>query len=115
MKNMPTKDFCLRFNACEDGTAWALGYADMRTCYDALLRGEAGAYSAEWAIWVATRPGVMPDSALRMYAVRCARRVQRLMTDERSVAALDVAERHASGEATDDELVSAWGAAEAAA
>ena len=54
-------------------------------------------------------------SIWRMYAVRCARRVQHLMTDERSIRALDVAERHARGEATDSELAAAWGAAWAAA
>ena len=55
----------------------------------------------------------------RMYAIRCARRVQHLLTDERSVWALDVAERHARGEATDEELAAvvadvgaaSWGAA----
>ena len=47
----------------------------------------------------------------RLFAVRCARRVQRLMTDPRSIAALDVAERHANGAATDVELIAAWDAA----
>lgn len=51
----------------------------------------------------------------RLYAVWCARQVQHLMTDPRSLAALDVAERHARGEATDDELDTAWGAAGGAA
>ena len=51
----------------------------------------------------------------RLYAVWCARQVQHLMTDPRSIAALDVAERHATGEATDDELMAAWDAAWAAA
>ena len=51
----------------------------------------------------------------RLYAVWCARRVQHLMTDARSVAALDVAERYAHGQATDDELGAAWAAARAAA
>ena len=50
----------------------------------------------------------------RLYAVWCARQVQHLMTDPRSIAALDVAERHATGEATDDELMAAWVAAWAA-
>ena len=54
----------------------------------------------------------------RLYAVRCARRVQHLMTDPRSIAALDVAERHALGKATDAELSAAldaaWAAADAA-
>jgi hypothetical protein len=40
----------------------------------------------------------------RLFAVWCARQVQHLMKDPRSVAALDVAERYARGEATDKEL-----------
>ena len=51
----------------------------------------------------------------RLYAVWCARQVQHLMTDERSISALDVAERYAHGQATDDELDAAWDAARGAA
>ena len=51
----------------------------------------------------------------RLYAVWCARQVQHLMTDPRSIAALDVAERYATGEATDDELMAAGDAAWVAA
>jgi hypothetical protein len=51
----------------------------------------------------------------RLYAVWCARQVQHLMTDARSLTALDVAERHANGLATDAELAVAWAAAWAAA
>jgi hypothetical protein len=46
------------------------------------------------------------DLEIRLYAVWCARRVQNLMTDPRSIAALDVAERHARGKASDEELAS---------
>lgn len=51
----------------------------------------------------------------RLYAVWCARQVQHLMTDPRSIAALDVAERHAVGAASDSELDAAMAAAAAAA
>ena len=51
----------------------------------------------------------------RLFAVWCARRVQHLMSDPRSVAALDVAERYANGEATNDDLAAARAAARAAA
>ena len=51
------------------------------------------------------------DRLWRLYAVWCARQVQHLMTDQRSLDALDVAERHANGEATDQELDAAWAAA----
>jgi hypothetical protein len=56
----------------------------------------------------------LTDAQLRLFAVRCARRVQHLMADPRSIAALDVAERHARGEATDEELAAARAAAWAA-
>ena len=58
------------------------------------------------------------DREIRLYAVWCARQVQHLMTDQRSIDALDVAERYANGEATDAELAgaldAAWAAADAA-
>ena len=44
------------------------------------------------------------DREIRLYAVWCARQVQHLMTDQRSIDALDVAERYANGQATDGEL-----------
>ena len=55
------------------------------------------------------------DKELRLYAVWCARQVQHLMTDKRALAALDVAERHAYGRASDAELKAAWAAAREAA
>ncbi len=55
------------------------------------------------------------DRDARLFAVWCARQVQHLMPDQRSINALDVAERYATGEATDDELFAAWSAARAAA
>ena len=51
------------------------------------------------------------DKEIRLYAVWCARQVQHLMTDQRSIDALDVAERYANGEATQDELYAARDAA----
>lgn len=55
----------------------------------------------------------------RLYAVWCARKGQHLITDQRSLIALDIVERHANGEASDKELDPAcdavWAAAWAAA
>jgi len=51
------------------------------------------------------------DRDARLFAVWCARQVQHLMPDQRSINALDVAERYATGEATDDELFAARDAA----
>ena len=63
------------------------------------------------------------DREIRLYVVWCARRVQHLMTDQRSIDALDVAERFANGDATKGELAAsraaagdaAWAASRAAA
>jgi hypothetical protein len=54
------------------------------------------------------------EREIRLFAVWCARQVQHLMTDPRSVAALDAAERFANGEASKQELVDAHAAAWAA-
>ena len=51
------------------------------------------------------------DKELRLYAAWCARQVQHLMADPRSVYALGVAERFANGVATDEELAAASAAA----
>ena len=50
------------------------------------------------------------DREFRLFAVWCARQVQHLMTNQRSIDALDVAERYANGEATDKDLSAAWAA-----
>ena len=64
----------------------------------------------EDALW-ATR--VEPEYAKewRLFAIWCARRVQHFMADPRSIAAIDVAERYAHGEASDGELYAARDAA----
>ena len=105
---MTINDFCDLHSACRDGREWAL--ENCETMDEVWAKAKP-----EWLIWIVTRPGVLTDRELRLFAVWSARQVQHLMTDPRSVAALDVAERHASGEATDEELAAAWSAAESAA
>jgi len=70
-----------------------------------------GLYDALWCL----RAEPQHARQYRLFAVWCARQVQHLMTDPRSLAALDVAERHANGGATDAELDAARAAASAAA
>jgi hypothetical protein len=55
------------------------------------------------------------EKEARLYAVACARRVQHLMKDQRSIDALDVAERYAHGKATIEQLEDARVAASDAA
>ena len=67
------------------------------------------------ALW-ALRAVTGEEMRMRRYAVWCARQVQHLMTDPRSLAALDVAEHHANGLVwADDELRAADAAAAKAA
>ena len=66
------------------------------------------------AIWC-LRAVTGHDKEIRLFAVWCARQVQHLMADQRSVNALDVAERFANGDATEEELEAARAAAGAAA
>ena len=62
------------------------------------------------ALW-ALRCVIGHDRDIRLFAVWCARQVQHLMNDRRSVNALDVAERYANGLATEEELAAARDAA----
>ena len=70
-----------------------------------------GLYDCLWAL--RSRPDL--SNLWKLFAVKCARQVEHLMTDDRSINALNVAERHAQGKATDDELSAAYAAARAAA
>lgn len=101
---MTIEEFCDKHNACPDGRNWALANCkDMQEVWETAR--------PKWLVWVATRSGVLTDRELRLFAVWAARQVQHLMLDQRSITALDVAERHANGLATDGELNAAYTAA----
>ena len=72
--------------------------------------------SEEDRLWVALREEFISEKILRLFAVSCARKALKLVEnpDPRSVEACNVAERFAHGEATKEELRTAWEAAEAA-
>ncbi len=102
------KDFCKKHGACRGGREWAAeNCSDMRDVWTTI--------KPDWLVWTATREGVLTDKELRLFAVYCARSVQHLMTDPRSVAAIDVADRFANGKSSEEELSSARAAAAAAA
>jgi hypothetical protein len=68
-------------------------------------------------LWLLLRKEFMPEKDLRLFAVWCAREALKLIEnpDKRSVNACNVAERYANGEATKEELLSAYDAAHNAA
>ena len=97
---------------CEDGWRKLLSHlgktkADDETLSIVTILDSNGFDDALWCL----RAVEGNDREIRLMAVWFARQVQHLMTDQRSVAVLDVAERYANGEATEAELAAAWGAA----
>ena len=105
-----------KHSPCKSGWTKLLAYLGKTKADDELLPMEKildsnGLNDALWCL----RSVFEFDRLHRHYAVWCARQVQHLMTDPRSLAALDVAERHADGNASDDELAAARAAAWAAA
>ena len=97
---MTRNEFRDRYSPCREARKWARNNC---TCMADVWEKA----KAEWLIWVATRPGVLDDRTLRLFACWCVRQVWHLLSDERSRHAIEVAERHAEGAATDKELATA--------
>ena len=103
-------------NPCDEGKERALRTAgkdapdDEPITYQQIVES-VGLDDALWCC----RAEPQYDRKWRLFAVWCARQVQHLISDQRSLDALDVAERYANGEATDEELAAARDAARAAA
>ena len=104
MSGMTIQEFCNNHGACQDGRDWAL--ENCQTMADVWAMAKP-----PWLLWIATRRGVLTDQELRLFAVWSARQVQHLMTDSRSIEAIDVAEGHAKGHSNDEELAAACAAA----
>jgi hypothetical protein len=115
--NLTPAEFCSATNACKDGRKWALTQPTMADVWDNCPR-------SDWLLWIADKVGNRPDDRTRrLFAVWCARNTPLgdgrttgdLLTDPRSRAALELAERYAEGRATADELdaarAAAWDAA----
>src|SRR5574340_86155 len=105
---------------CEEAADWLELQPDPQTAWQTC-------HQSDWMVWLLNELNYSDERVLRLYACWCARetpladgrRVWDLMTDERSRAAVEVAERFATGEATLKELRAAsdaaWSAARAAA
>ena len=102
------EEFMKFHGACPEGRRWAI--KECPTMDDVWQKAKG-----EWLIWVATRSGVATPKEQRLLAVHAARSVSHLLTSPDSLRAIEVAERHAHGLATDDELADAWADAAAVA
>ncbi len=100
-------EFCDQTRACKDGQIFALKHKTMAEVWDNCPK-------LGWLFWMLEKQTDKPEKQLRLFAVWCARQVQHLMRDKRSLDALDVAERFAYGNATEGELAAARAAARAA-
>ena len=114
-------DFCAATKACAEGRDWAVTQPTMVDVWDNCPR-------SEWLLWIVDAIDQrLDDRTPRLFAVWCARntplldgrKTDDLLSDPRSLAALEAAERYANGRATDAELAAAaaaaWDAAAAAA
>jgi hypothetical protein len=93
---------------CKDGWKKLLTYLGKTKADDEPLSIETilDSNGVDDAVWcLRTVDGY--DREIRLFAVWCAKQVEHLMTDLRSIAALNVAEAYANGQATDKELSAA--------
>ena len=103
---MTFKELLIKLNACEEAREWA-GDMPIEEIVSTCRRGD-------WLLWLAEKVDV--DLRLRTLAKgHCANTVRHLMTDERSIKAVDVAIAFGEGKATREELDAAADAAYAAA
>jgi hypothetical protein len=109
-------DFCKKHAACSDGREWAKQYTTMADVW-------ANCKNPDWMLWIMGRAKLGTPRLWRLFACWCVRntpladgrKVWDLLTDHCSRNAVEVAERHAWGKATDEELAAAWAAASPAA
>jgi len=84
-----------KLSACREGSEW-VGDMSASEAWDKCERGD-------WMLWIVKKQNV-DIKTITMAKVRCARLVQHLTNDYRSLAALVAAERFANGEITREEL-----------
>ena len=114
-------EFCEKFKPCPEGRVFVQKHETLAEAWEQCHR-------PDWMLWVMERIDYPRDHKnLRLFAIWCAKNTPtadggttgKLITDPRIVAALEVAERFAHGNATAEELdeahSAAWAAAQAAA
>ena len=107
--------FFKTLGACEDGMEWASQVDNLKTVWETCKR-------SDWMLWALQKIGAKDDRKMRLYACACirttpladGRTVWDLLTDGRSMNAVEVAEQYAEGRATEEERAAAREAARAA-
>jgi len=105
-----------RMSACSNAVAFADQHKSLKAAWEACAR-------PDWMLWLLDAVKHEDDKTYRLFACWCVRntpladgrKVWVLLTDKRSRDAVEVAERFAVGEATREELATAWVAARVAA
>jgi hypothetical protein len=100
-----------KYGACEEAREWCRAYETPAAAWEACS-------NPEWMLWALDAIGLLTDQDARLFACWCVRetpladgrKVWDLLTDERSRKAVEVAERFAVGEATEEEMAAAWAA-----
>ena len=100
------KDLLIELNACRPAIDWA----EDRTIEEVLR----DSYRGDWLLWLSKKLD-LPLNKLTLAKARCAKTVIHLMKDQRSIDAINVAERFGLDECTLEELNAAAANAAAAA
>jgi len=110
-------EFCEKFKPCPEGLVFVQKHETLAEAWEQCHR-------PNWMLWSLECIAHPRDHKnLRLFAIWCAKNTptadggttEKLITDPRSIAALDIAERFANGNATESELAAARDAAQAAA
>ena len=101
-----------KLDACDGAQEWATTQPNLETAWLTCKR-------SDWMIWLLKKLDFQDDRACRLYACRCVRdtlladgrKVWDLLTDPRSRKAVEVAERFANGQTSQEEMAAAGAAA----
>jgi hypothetical protein len=115
MKKIITLKLIQSFNPCYDPKE--IGFDKPTSIKKGILKYRNKIKNQEDIIWLLCRKEFMSDKDMRLFAVWCARSTYQYCDniDQRSIDAVDCAERYANGLATDNELSAAKDAARNAA
>lgn len=97
----------IKYQPCQDGLEYYKSKSDFMTAWNDCQRGD-------WMLWIAHKLGV-DKRILTLAKGKCAETVKHLMKDERSRKVVEVAIAYGEGNATDEELKTAYADAYAAA